>query len=163
VIFRTFQLWVRRIPNPDFPDLTNVAFDYRVCNREQTSCSNRMTVPNFTRLTVHPLPTTLRSIPSDGSEEAFKTLIVRAKPHTTDDSDVVRTVLAKLYALDGTDFSTHLGGGSAIDKDFDVLGIFTIDPLSVIKTLDDMKQKGTDDWTEVRFPIAIVVFGEMAD
>jgi len=164
VIFRTFRLWVRRIPHPDSPDLTSVAFDYHVCNREETSCSNRISVPNFTRLTVHPLAGTFRNVvAAAASEEAFKTLIARAKPHPEDDSDVGRAMLTKLYALEGTDFNQALGNGSGIQKDFDILGIFTIDPLSVIKTLDAMKQKGSDDWTEVPFPIAIIVFGQMAD
>jgi hypothetical protein len=163
VIFRTFQLWVKRIPNPDASAPTTIAFDYRVCNREETACGNRVSVPNFARLTVRPLSGTLRSVTAGASQEAFKTLIVRARPHSTDESEVVHAQLTKLYALDGTDFSGALGSGSSIDKDFDVLGIFTIDSLSVIKTLDAMKDKGTDDWTEVSFPIAIVVFGQMTD
>jgi hypothetical protein len=166
VIFRTFRLWVRRTPHPDSPNLTSIAFDYLVCNREETSCSNHMSVPNFTRLTVRPLGGTLRNVAASAagtSEETFKTLIARAKPHPEDDNDVGRAMLTKLYALEGTDFYQALGDGSAMQKDFDVLGIFTVDSLSVIKTLDAMKQKGTDDWTEVPFPIAIIVFGQMAD
>jgi hypothetical protein len=163
VIFRTFQLWVKRMPHPDSSAPTTIAFDYRVCNREETACGNRVSVPNFARLTVRPLAGTLRSVTGSAPEENFKTLIVRARPHSEDEGGVVHASLAKLYALDGTDFSQSLGNGSAIDKDFDVLGIFTIDSLSVIKTLDAMKDKGTDDWTEVSFPIAIIVFGQMAD
>lgn len=164
VIFRTFQLWVKRMPNPDPNAPTTIAFDYRVCNKEETACGNRVSVPNFARLTVRPLPVTLRPVSAaNTSEEAFKTLIVRARPHSEDEGEVVHAALTKLYALDGTDFFQTLGNGSAIDKDFDVLGIFTIDSLSVIKTLDVMKDKGTDDWTEVPFPIAIIVFGLMTD
>jgi hypothetical protein len=163
VIFRTFQLWVKRMPHPDTSAPTTIAFDYRVCNREETACGNRVSVPNFARLTVRPLSGTLRNIDASASEEGFKTLIVRARPHSEDEGDVVHGEFTKLYALDGTDFFQALGNGSAIDKDFDVLGIFTIDSLSVIKTLDAMKDKGTDDWTEVPFPIAVIVFGQMAD
>ena len=163
VIFRTFQLWVKRMPHPDASAPTTIAFDYRVCNREETACGNHVSVPNFARLTVRPLSGTLRSVSASASEEAFKTLIVRARPHSEDESEVVHAEVIKLYALDGTDFFQALGNGSAIDKDFDVLGIFTIDSLSVIKTLDAMKNKGTDDWTEVPFPIVIIVFGQMAD
>ena len=163
VIFRTFQLWVKRMPHPDSSAPTTIAFDYRVCNREETACGNRVSVPNFARLTVRPLAGTLRSVTGSAPEENFKTLIVRARPHSEDEGDVVHATLTKLYALEGTDFFQALGAGSAIQKDFDVLGIFTIDSLSVIKTLDAMKDKGTDDWTEVSFPIAIIVFGQMAD
>jgi hypothetical protein len=163
VIFRTFQLWVKRMPHPDTSAPTTIAFDYRVCNREETACGNRVSVPNFARLTVRPLSGTLRSVPAGASEEAFKTLIARARSHSDDESEVVHAALTKLYALDGTDFFQALGNGSVIDKNFDVLGIFTIDSLSVIKTLDAMKDKGTDDWTEVSFPIAMIVFGQMAD
>lgn len=164
VIFRTFQLWIKRMPNPNASAPAAIAFDYRVCNEGETACSNRMSVPNFARLTVRPLSATLRSVPAGASEEAFKTLIVRARPHAEDEGEAVHAELTKLYALDGTDFFQALGsGGATIDKDFDVLGIFTIDSLSVIKTLDAMKTKGTDDWTEVSFPIAVIVFGQMAD
>ncbi len=163
VTFRTFQLWVKRMPHPDSNAPTTIAFDYRVCNREETACGNHVPVSDFARLTVHPLSGTLRNVNGTASEENFKTLIVRARPHTEDEGEVVHARLTKLYALEGTDFFQTLGNGTAIDKDFDVLGIFTIDSLSVIKTLDAMKGKGTDDWTEVSFPIAIIVFGQMAD
>ena len=163
VIFRTFQLWVKRMPHPESSAPTTIAFDYRVCNREETACGNRVSVPNFARLTVRPLAGTLRSVTGSAPEENFKTLIVRARPHSEDEGDAVHAALTKLYALEGTDFFQALGSGSAIQKDFDVLGIFTIDSLSVIKTLDAMKDKGTDDWTEVSFPIAIIVFGQTAD
>jgi hypothetical protein len=163
VIFRTFHLWVKRIPHPDAADLTSVAFDYRVCNREETACSNKITVPNFVRLTARPLARTLRSVAAGASEETFKTVIVRAKPHPDEDSDIGHAILTKVYALEGTDFYQALGDGSSLQKDFDILGIFAIDPLSVIKTLDAMKQKGTEDWTEVSFPIAVIVFGEVVE
>src|SRR2546428_14185618 len=91
VIFRTYRLWLRRPQHPDSPNLTSIAFDYLVCNREETSCSNRMSVPNFTRLTVRPLAGTLRNVAASAagtSEETFKTLIARAKPHSDDDNDV---------------------------------------------------------------------------
>ncbi len=72
----------------------------------------------------------------------------------------MRAHLTKLYALSGTDcFASLTPGGLALKTDQDVLGSFTIDSLSVIKTLDKMKQAGSDDWTEVSFPIAIIIFG----
>ena len=160
VIFRTFKLWVKRVPNPDSDALTTVQFDYSVCDRDEQKCGNHTSVPNFARLTIRAIPSTLRSINAGGGEEAFKTLIVRAEPHIEEEGEVVRAHLTKLYALDGTDFFNALRqNGPALESDQDVLGIFTIDSLSVIKTLDKMKEDETDDWTEVPFPIAIIVFG----
>lgn len=164
VIFRTFRLWIRRVPNPDSETLTTVEFDYSVCDRDEHKCGNHTSVPNFARLSIRALPNTLRTAGGNGSEEEFKTLIVRAQPHIEEEGEVVRAHLTKLYALSGTDFFSALtAGGSALNSDQDVLGIFTIDSLSVIKTLDKMKQDRTDEWTEVSFPVAIIVFGFMSE
>jgi len=160
VIFRTFRLWVRRVPNPDSDALTTIQFDYSVCDRDEQKCGNHTSVPNFARLSVHAIANTLRTAGGDGSEEQFKTVIVRAQPHIEEEGEAVRSHLTKLYALSGTDFFDALTTGNpALSSEQDVLGIFTIDSLAVIKTLDQMKQKNTDDWTEVSFPIAIIVFG----
>ena len=160
VVFRTFKLWIRRVPNPDSDALTTIQFDYSVCDRDEHRCGNHTSVPNFVRLTVRAIPSTLRTINAGPGEERFKTLIVRAEPHIGEEGEVVRDHLTKLYALDGTDFFKALTpNGPALKSDQDVLGIFTIDSLSVIKTLDKMKRDSTDDWTEVSFPIGIIVFG----
>jgi hypothetical protein len=91
----------------------------------------------------------------------FKLPGVDGKTHTLSDCAASPILLwSSLDALEGTDFFQALGDGSAIQKDFDVLGIFTIDSLSVIKTLDVTKEKG---WTEVSIPIAIIVFGQTGD
>jgi len=164
VIFRTFRLWVKRVPNPDSDALTTIQFDYSVCDRDEHKCGNHTSVPNFTRLSIRAIANTLRTAGGTGTEEQFKTLIVRAQPHIEEEGQVVRAHLTKLYALSGTDFFDSLTpGSSALNSDQDLLGIFTIDSLSVIKTLDRMKQGGSDDWTEVSFPIAIIVFGLMPE
>jgi hypothetical protein len=155
VIFRTFKLWIRRVPNPNSPALTIVEFDYTACDRDQVKCGHG-SVPNFARVTIRVLPGTVRPVPGTGSEESFKTALVRAQPHSDDEGEVVHADLTKVYALEGTDFSNALKDGG---PEQDVLGIFTVDSLSVIKTLDKMKQAGTDDWTEVSFPVALIVFG----
>jgi hypothetical protein len=44
-----------------------------------------------------------------------------------------------------------------------VLGIFTIDPLSVVKVLDRITPGNLDgQWIEVPFPVAYIIFGEMS-
>jgi hypothetical protein len=49
-----------------------------------------------------------------------------------------------------------------VKDDFDVLGILTIDPLAVKKTLDRIQQDHLDgQWVEVAFPLAFIIFGEM--
>jgi hypothetical protein len=160
VIFRTFRLWVKRVPNPDSDALTTIQFDYSVCDRDEHRCGNHTSVPNFARLSVRVLPNTLRMAGGNDSEEQFKSVIVRAQPHLEEEGEAVRSHLTKLYALTGTDFfQTLTTGGPTLTSEQDVLGIFTIDPLAVIKTLDKMKQSGTEEWTEVSFPVAIIVFG----
>ena len=160
VIFRTFKLWVKRVANPDSDALTTIQFDYSVCDRDEHKCENHTSVPNFARLSIRAVPNTLRTGGGSGSEEQFKTLIVRAQPHIEEEGQVVRAHLTNLYALVGTNFFDSLtAGGPGSSSEQDVLGIFTIDSLAVIKTLDSMKQRGNDDWTEVSFPIAIIVFG----
>ena len=80
---------------------------------------------------------------------------------------MTRAQLAKLYALPGTAFYAALGDqcappGAPTRSDFDVLGIFTIDPLSVVKTLDRIKNDHLDgQWVEVAFPTAFIIFDTM--
>ena len=73
--------------------------------------------------------------------------------------------LLKLYALEGTKFYDNLLPRRLLNAptdDFDLLGIFTIDSLSVIKALDVIEDENRDDeWVEVNFPIALIVFDEM--
>jgi hypothetical protein len=43
-----------------------------------------------------------------------------------------------------------------------VLGIFTVDSLSVVKVIDRIKDNNLDgQWIEVPFPVAYIIFGEM--
>ena len=43
-----------------------------------------------------------------------------------------------------------------------MLGIFTVDPLSVVKVLDRISKENLDgEWIEVPFPVAYIIFDEM--
>ena len=66
-----------------------------------------------------------------------------------------------------TDFFDALGDcattGPATNE-FDLLGVFTVDPLAVVKVLDRIVTDGLDGrWVEVSFPIASIVFGKMSE
>ena len=68
-----------------------------------------------------------------------------------------RAQITKLYAIDGTDFYDSLGDCPAPktgSSTYEVLGIFTVDPLSVVKVLDRIAKDNTLDgeWIEVPFP-----------
>jgi hypothetical protein len=171
-IFHTFQLWVRRVPPPagEGSSLEMIAFDYRVCDLSG-KCGNRQTVPNFTRLTARLLPDTVRQVAAHPGEEGFKTVLARVRPAGEEEGDATRWWLTKLYALKGTDFYASLGDTAQLQAEFDVIGIFTVDPLSVIKTLYPRQATAggeggqptsapPDTWLEVKYPIAVVVFGQ---
>lgn len=170
-IFHTFQLWVRRVPAPSDGDgLEMIAFDYRVCDLSGR-CGNRQSVPNFTRLVVRLLPNTLRNVSAGPREEAFRTVLARVRPAGEEEGDATRWWLTKLYALEGTDFYATLGNAAQSQGELDVIGIFTVDPFSVIKTLyPNSGGSGAaagvggggqaDVWLEVKYPVAVVVFGQ---
>jgi hypothetical protein len=65
------------------------------------------------------------------------------------------------HAIEGTDFYTHLlsrRGTTSTGTPFDILGIWTVDPLSVIKAVEAATP---GEWKSVDFPIALITFGEM--
>jgi hypothetical protein len=168
-VLRTFRLWVRRTPHPDSDALDTVAFDYFVCTLTTSgeSCGFGHTVPNFGRLSVQAIGTTKRCSGGGANGEEFRTIIGRARARGRTGSLVSRAHLAKFYALPGTTFYSALGDqcsppGPPTNNNFDVLGIFTIDPLAVVKTLDRIKHDGLDgQWVEVAFPVAFIIFDEM--
>jgi hypothetical protein len=95
-----------------------------------------------------------------GAPEKFKTVIARARPSPDEELPQPRRYLTKLYALDGTTFFDKLGGSTV---DFDVIGIYTLDPLSVIKALDKAVGPLAEEWVEVQYPLAFIVFGLMPE
>ena len=72
-----------------------------------------------------------------------------------------------IYAIEGTDFVHLLGDCAAAGpatNEFDVLAIFTIDALAVVKVLDRIAADQLDgQWVEVPFPVAWIVFGKMSE
>jgi hypothetical protein len=163
-IVDSFRLWIRRSEHPDAPEATAIAFDYWKCDGpDGTRCSNRGPVPNFARFSARLLDKTVRCAGGGANGEQFKTAIARIRPISGDGEQGPRWRLTKLYALDGTDFYGDLGGctagGHPTTNTFDLTGIFTLDPLAVIKQLDRIPA-GNTDWAEVPFPLAFIVFGK---
>lgn len=170
-VLRTFRLWIRRVAHPDTDALSTVEFDYFVCTATANgeSCGFGRGVPNFTRLIVATIGSTKRCSGGGQNGEQFRTVIGRARARGRTGQPVARGHLTKFYGLPGTGFFDALGSacsppGPPTKADFDLLGIFTIDPLSVVKTLDRIKNEHQDGlWTEVEFPIAIIVFDELPE
>lgn len=165
---RTFRLFVRRAPHPDSSALSTVAFDYYACTfvNGRESCGwGKPGLHNFARLQVDALNSTVRCSGGGNDGERFKTVLGRARARSSSGYLSTRAQITKLYALDGTDFYDSLGGCSAPATgrtSYDVLGIFTIDPLAVVKVLDRIAQDHLDgQWIEVGFPVAYIIFGEV--
>jgi len=138
-------------------DLMPIEFDYcfgTQCSRQQAS--------NFARFEVRVLPATIRPNTSQ-TLEGFATAIARAVPVDEDGQpDGTRFELLKLYALKGSAFYDKLleiqkAGGTP--STLDIIGIFTVDPFSVLKVIEKPDFPGAT-WVSVPFPVALVVFGE---
>ncbi len=169
-LLRTFRLWVRRMPHPDSEALNAVEFDYFACTVEPSGerCAfGRPGLHNFGRLIVNMIGSTKRCSGGGENGERFRTIIGRARARGRTGSPVARAHLTKFYALPGTNFYSALGDecsppGPPSKEDFDVLGIFTIDPLAIVKTLDRINSDHLDgQWVEVTFPVAFIIFDEM--
>lgn len=165
-ILRTFRLWVRRMQSADNNAISTVEFDYYNCaaTANGQSCGFGLTVSNFGRLRVQALEDTKRCSGGGGNGEEFRTILGRARARSKTGAPVSRAHIAKFYALTGTTFYTDLGDcpGAPGKTTFDILGIFTVDPLSVTKTIDRIIQEHLDgEWVEVAFPVAFIIFDEM--
>ena len=121
---------------------------------------------NFARLHVDAINSTRRCSGGGDNGEPFRTILGRAMAQTPSGYLSTRAQMTKLYAIEDTDFYNSLGpcpGNTSGTSEFDVLGIFTIDPLAVVKVLDRIVKENRDsEWIEVAFPVAWIVFGEMA-
>lgn len=166
-VLRTFRLWIRRMSHPDSNDLNVVEFDYFTClvqgNGEK--CGFGLSgLHNFARLAVNVVGSTKRCSGGGSNGEQFRTIIGRARARSRTGSPVTRAHLTKLYALPGTDFYSDLGEECSppsppTKQGFDVVGIFAIDPLAVVKTLDRITTDHLDgQWVEVAFPTAFIIF-----
>ena len=166
---RTFRLWIRRMPHPDSNALSTVAFDYYACtyvNGGESCARGKSGLHNFARLRVETLDSTKRCSEGGNDGERFKTILGRARARSPSGYLSTRAQIIKLYALQGTNFYDSLGScpaPSTGSNTYDVLGIFTIDPLSVVKVLDRISEDNNLDgqWIEVPFPVAYIIFGEM--
>ena len=171
-VLRTFRLWVRRMPHPDSDALNVVEFDYFTClvqgNGEK--CGFGLSgLHNFARLAVNVVGSTKRCSGGGGNGEAFRTIIGRARARSRTGSPLAQAHLTKLYALPGTQFYSDLGEncsppGPPTKTEFDLVGIFTIDPLAVVKTLDRVTTDHLDgQWVEVAFPMAFIIFDNVPE
>jgi len=165
---RTFRLFVRRTAHPDSDALSTIAFDYYACtyvNGAEQCGWGKTGLHNFARLSVETIDTTTRCAGGGSNGERFRTILGRARARSATGYLSTRAQLTKLYAIDGTNFFDSLGTCPTTKtgrSTYDVLGIFTVDPLSVIKVLDRITKEGLDgDWVEVPFPVAWIIFDEM--
>ncbi len=149
----SFQLWVCRTCTSSGGELSPLAFDYsfgKTGTRGQAS--------NFARFRARVIPSTIR--PEQGKTlQGFATAIARVLPiNQQGNATGSRMTLLKLYALEGSAFYTTLLDmrGAANASDLDLIGIFTIDPFSVLKVLEHPTE---DQWMPVPYPVALVVFG----
>jgi hypothetical protein len=165
---RSFRLWVRRTPHPENPALSTIAFDYFACtfaNGTESCGFGKSGLHNFARLHVDTIGSTRRCSGGGTNGEPFRTILGRARAVSPSGDLATRSQMTKLYAVEGTNFFASLGdcavSGPATNE-FDVLAIFTIDALAVVKVLDRISKENLDDqWVEVSFPVAWIVFGEM--
>ena len=69
----------------------------------------------------------------------------------------------KLYAVQGTKFYDDLLAErkkSGAAPAFDILGIFALDPFSVVRAIDD-KNFTDGDWKQINHPVCLLVFGSL--
>lgn len=131
-----------------------IAFDY--CYNEP--CPGGP-ASNFGRFTARVVRETIR--PEAGKTlDGFATGIARVKAKGST-SNQFR--MLKLYAFEGTSFYDDLlaqRGKSGNVPTWDILGIFAIDPFSVLRTIDD--DRFTEgEWTEVDYPVTLAVYGRL--
>jgi hypothetical protein len=111
--------------------------------------------------------TTRRCSGGGTNGEPFRTILGRTRAMSPSGDLATRSQMTKLYAVEGTDFFDSLGdcaAASPATNEFDVLGIFTIDALAVVKVLDRIIADHLDgQWVEVSFPVAWIVFGKMSE
>jgi hypothetical protein len=144
------QFWVCRGCSADE---TMLAFDY--CFGDPCKAGH---ASNFARMEAEILRRTIR--PEQGKDlDGVATVIARVRP----DPDSPRRRPVKLYAMKGTKFYDDLlaeRGKSGEAATFDILGIFAMDPFSVLRTIEDEGFTG-GDWTPVNHPVCLVVFGTL--
>ena len=156
------HLWLRRnAPMPGVPAtaINTVSFDYGFGNNH-----SRGHASNFGRLRVEILPQFIRRpVDTNQNSRGFATVIARVLPvDRQGHSDSPQWELVKLYAIEGTDFFANLiarEGTTDSGAEFDVVGIFTFDSLSITKVIEDAATP-VGQWVPVPYPVSFIVFGE---
>lgn len=144
------QFWVCRGCSADE---TMLAFDY--CFGNPCTAGH---ASNFARMKAEIIRSTIR--PEEGKTlDGVATAIARVQP----DPDSPRRRAVKLYAVKGTKFYDDLLAErkkSGAAPAFDILGIFSLDPFSVVRRVDG--GNFTDgEWEEVNHPVCLLVFGSL--
>lgn len=145
------QVWVCRGCSADE---TMLAFDY--CFGDPCRAGN---ASNFARMKARIIRSTIR--PEEGKTlDGVATVIARVQP----DPDSPRLRPVKLYAVKGSKFYDELlaeRGRSGAAPEWEIVGIFALDPFSIVRTLD--RASFTDgDWETVNHPVCLVVFGTLS-
>jgi hypothetical protein len=153
------KLWVcQGCPGaPSESGIQPLSFDYCFgsgCTRPQAS--------NFARFKVRVIRGTIR--PEQGRTlEGFATAIARVLPvGLNGQASGSRYMPLKFYALQGSEFYDKLlamRGDTGNVPTLDVIGIFTVDPFSVLKVIE-REGVPSGEWVNVPFPVALIVFGE---
>lgn len=132
--------------------LSTVSFDYCIgspCKAGQAS--------NFGRFKVRVIRSTIR--PEEGKTiDGFASVIARVSPVA---STSAQMRVLKLYAVQGTAFYDKLlaqRGKTGSVPTWEVIGIFTIDPFSVLRAMED-EQFVNGTWSEVPHPVSLITFG----
>jgi len=142
--------------------LTAVEFDYCFGKSFDKNCT-RPQASNFARFQVRVIRSTIR--PKEGANlDGFATVIARVLPVDKDGkASGTRQQLLKLYALEGSDLYDKLlamRGETGAVKTLDIIGIFSVDPFSVLKVIEK-PDFPHGEWVSVPFPVSLVVFGEV--
>jgi hypothetical protein len=151
------QVWVCRGCGEGASELPTIGFDYCIgspCKAGQAS--------NFARMNVAILRDTIRPV-LGSTLPGFATAIARVQPIDVPPEDT-QMLLLKLYAIEGTEFYDQLlaeRGKDEPEPNWEILGIFTLDPFSVLRTVEAPDFKD-GQWSEVHFPVSLVVFGNVA-
>ena len=144
------QFWVCRGCSADDAML---AFDY--CFGDPCKAGH---ASNFARMDAEIIRSSIR--PEEGKDlDGVATAIARVQP----DPDSPRRRPLKLYAVKGTKFYDELlaeRNKSGAAPEFEILGIFALDPFSVVRTIDD-ENFADGAWEPVHHPVCLLVFGSL--
>jgi hypothetical protein len=147
------KLWVCR-GCTGAEDVATIAFDYcfgNPCTRGRAS--------NFARFNARVVRDTIR-VRTGKARNGYATAIARVTH--ADDTPKTMTLL-KVYAIKGTDFYNELltqHGKTGTVPTWDILGIFAIDPTSVLRTIDRASFRDIE-WVPVTNPVTFIVFGRL--